>query len=269
MESNGFYVTLPSNSSIDIYPNNTLTKYIVRLPRTLYLKEGFEVALAEIMYPVSWNTMSDPNSYAIDVVDLKQIKFTTLFIPQAHYQSIEELINKINEVLHHYFDLNQMDNRTMRLVYDSLTEKTKYRGKYGFGLRISNELRDILGFEYNVPLEKRLENDEDVDKFHKVEADFKSNLERGFHALYVYCNVCKPQIVGDVYAPLLRTVAIMGKRNQHVNIFYNKLHYIPVRSREIDEIEIDIRDDTGNKVPFTFGKVVCKLHFRQNEALRS
>ena len=47
MESNGFYVTLPSNSSIDIYPNNTLTKYIVRLPRTLYLKEGFEVALAE------------------------------------------------------------------------------------------------------------------------------------------------------------------------------------------------------------------------------
>ena len=171
--------------------------------------------------------------------------------------------------MHHYFDLNQKDNRTIRLVYESLTEKTKYRGKYGFGLRISNELRDILGFEYNVPLEKRLENDEDVDKFHKVEADFKSNLERGFHALYVYCNVCKPQIVGDVYAPLLRTAAIMGKRNQHVNIFYNKLHYIPVRSREIDEIEINIRDDTGNKVPFTFGKVVCKLHFRQNEALRS
>ena len=53
MESHGFYVTLPSNASLDVHPDNTLSNYTVQLPRTLYLKPGFEVALAEIQYPLS------------------------------------------------------------------------------------------------------------------------------------------------------------------------------------------------------------------------
>ena len=43
---------------------------------------------------------------------------------------------------------------------------------------------------------------------------------------------------------------------------FESLHYIPVTRRDFDTIEIDIRDDTGRKLPFQFGHVVVKLHFR-------
>ena len=81
MESQGFYITLPSNASLDVYPNNTLTKYTVRLPRTLYLKEGYEVALAEIMYPVSWETLSRIEGYRFAVVNLIESYLTKMRLP--------------------------------------------------------------------------------------------------------------------------------------------------------------------------------------------
>ena len=111
--------------------------------------------------------------------------------------------------------------------------------------------------------------DADPKEEFSVTGMYKADIDRGFHALYVYCNICEPQIVGDVYAPLLRTVAIKGKRHDHTTMTYNQPHYISIATREISEIEIDIREDSGKKVSLTSGKVVCKLHFRQNETLHS
>ena len=51
MESTSFYITLPSNASMDYYSKNTACCYQIRLPRTFYLKGKYEVALAEIQYP--------------------------------------------------------------------------------------------------------------------------------------------------------------------------------------------------------------------------
>ena len=269
MESQGFYITLPSNASLDVYPNNTLTKYTVRLPRTLYLKEGYEVALAEIMYPVSWETLRHIEGHRLTVVNLIESNLTELLLPVSHYNSVEEFVGTINLTLDKFFEEINLPTGTLRLEYTSLTEKVTYKGKYGYALMLSYEIQEILGFDRNTPLAHKYEGKQDSDKFHIVEAQHASNVNRGFHALYVYCNICKPQIVGDIYAPLIRTVAVKGTRNQHITISYNPPHYVPLGTREISEIEIDIRDDTGMKVPFTFGKVVCKLHFKQNETIHS
>ena len=53
MEVTQFYLHLPSNSSLDKFPNNTLTEYRVGLPQTVSLTEDWEVALTEIHYPHS------------------------------------------------------------------------------------------------------------------------------------------------------------------------------------------------------------------------
>lgn len=265
MESRGFYITLPSNSSLDVHSNNTLTKYTVRLPRTLYLKRGFEVALAEIQYPVSWENLSNPSSYGIGIIKLENMEFNNLFLPQTHYQSIPELIQTINKNLSTWFDFHGLNPNTMRLDLDRITDMVTFIGSEGYALTLTNEMKDILGFPHEITLGREKPENQLEPEIHRITAEFKSDIHRGFHSLYVYCNVCEPQIVGDVYAPLLRTVAIKGKRNQHTTIAYNQPHYIPVGTREISEIEIDIRDDSGFKVPFTVGKVVCKLHFRQNE----
>lgn len=51
MEPDNFYVTLPSDGSIETYPANTLTHYKVKLPKALALQESWEVALMEVIYP--------------------------------------------------------------------------------------------------------------------------------------------------------------------------------------------------------------------------
>ena len=66
MESSSFYLTLPSNASKDIYPNNTASVYQIRLPRTMYLGNNYEVGLAEIQYPHTWPTFVDYEHYLIN-----------------------------------------------------------------------------------------------------------------------------------------------------------------------------------------------------------
>lgn len=79
METRGFYVTLPSNANMDIYPNNTQASYQVRLPRTLYLKNSYEVALVEAQYPISWKTFANEDSYEIAIFDRKAGRYLCLF----------------------------------------------------------------------------------------------------------------------------------------------------------------------------------------------
>jgi hypothetical protein len=49
-----FYLTLPSNSSMDYIPDNTLTNFTTRLPQMMDLDGSWEIGLAEIQYPHSW-----------------------------------------------------------------------------------------------------------------------------------------------------------------------------------------------------------------------
>ena len=53
MEVTQFYLHLPSNSSLDKFPQNTLTENRVSLPQTITLEGEWEVALTEIHYPHS------------------------------------------------------------------------------------------------------------------------------------------------------------------------------------------------------------------------
>src|SRR5206468_10454899 len=52
-----FYLTLPSNSSQQFFPDNTLTEFTTKLPSTIELTGEWEVGLAEIMFPRSWYTI--------------------------------------------------------------------------------------------------------------------------------------------------------------------------------------------------------------------
>ena len=72
-------------------------------------------------------------------------------------------------------------------------------------------------------------------------------------------------MVGDVKARLLRTVNIDGKDDKMVSRIYQTVQYVSVQRRQFDTMEIDIRDDTGRRVPFQQGKVIMTLHFRMRK----
>ena len=48
-----FYLTLPSNSSMDYYPQNTVAQYTTKLNSTIELDSDWEVGLTEISFPIS------------------------------------------------------------------------------------------------------------------------------------------------------------------------------------------------------------------------
>ena len=58
-----FYLTLPSNASMDVFPDNKTTSYRVQLPQNINLEGDKEVGLYSISYPNTWYTLQKGNNH--------------------------------------------------------------------------------------------------------------------------------------------------------------------------------------------------------------
>ena len=58
-----FYITLPSNASMTLYPNNKVNDYTTHLAQDVYFDGKWEVNLEEITFPYNWKEEAkDDNS---------------------------------------------------------------------------------------------------------------------------------------------------------------------------------------------------------------
>ena len=53
------------------------------------------------------------------------------------------------------------------------------------------------------------------------------------------------------------------KFGDQIHISYPNTYYMPLLVREFDTIEIDIKDDSGENIPFEKGRCIITLHFRK------
>jgi len=58
-----FYLTLPSNSSMDYYPQNTVAQYTTKLNSSIELDGEWEVGLTEISFPFSIENVVERECY--------------------------------------------------------------------------------------------------------------------------------------------------------------------------------------------------------------
>ena len=86
------------------------------------------------------------------------------------------------------------------------------------------------------------------------------------HSMYIYTNIIEHHIVGDTRAPLLRIVNVEGKPGETITKLYDSPHYVPIKQKLIGTVEIDIRDGSGQVIPFVTGTVIVKLHFRKRRS---
>ena len=160
-------------------------------------------------------------------------------VPSGFYHSPEALLEKINETCHrNVLSYNSHINRF---------EVTTSIGMFG-------NLHQLLGFRTKT-----------VDR--GTIAAHPPLLHRGIYSLYVYSNVCEYSLVGDTQVPLLRSVPLKSSTkfgDVESTVFMNPM-YIPVNKTFIDNIEIDIRDDAGEEIPFEEGRTVVVLHFRHKQ----
>lgn len=244
MEKGAFYITLPSNASQDLFPGNRIADYSVKLAKPVELKGCWEVALTEIQYPHTWNTLSKKDAKFTAVRERPRMVFEGTF-PAGYYHSVGAVVEAINDVLKettHYTDL--------RLYHDNVQRKTFYRGHEDHTAFITyGKLNRVLG---------NVQNRQRPDYLDRSCSD----VHGGFYTLFLYADMVQHQRVGDSYAPLLRCVQVSGENNSIVCMQYIKPEYLPVSKSHFDTISLQIRDDQGNIVSFKYGKVIVKLHFR-------
>ena len=236
------YVTLPSNSSLDYFPHNSLSSFTTKLATPLHLRGDWEVALVDVIYPHSWlNVNSQNNKYSFILRD--QV-MSAGRLPAGQYTDPQTICDALNESLP-----GSLKNNALFMV-NHTTCKVEARIKPETKINLSEGLAQLLGFS-----QKTLIDD--------TEASFLPDINGGLFALYVYTDIIENQRVGDVSAPLLRIVPTNPKKaGLVITHSYQLPHYLPVKTNYIDTVQVDIRSDFGEKIPFESGKVVVKLHFR-------
>ena len=256
-----FYITLPSNSSMHYYPNNTVTRYTTRLENAISLSGEWEVGLVEIQYQHTWFNLERGEgrvtySQAVEVRGKLTHLQNSLRLTPGYYDSTTDLIQMINDHIKDTADKFELSMFT-KFKYNPITKRLNADIHKGTSIHFSPALCAMLGLGAR---QSPIINTDDAPL--QWRAANACDINRGFSSIYVYCNVLEHIPVGDTKAPLLRIVHLSGKSGDNVHVIYEKPLYVPLQQKSFDSIEIDIRSDTGNPIPFEYGKVIVTLHFR-------
>ena len=267
-----FYLTLPSNSSTGYYPENTVSNYITHLSRAISLEGEWEVAVVEVHYPCSLLTLSENSTiiiYAYPKDQYEQLKSEARESGvEPNYDSILPTMEVATLTPGDYIDVQEvvsMINKhdvVKEYAYFNYEEKTKRNEincrSHVIQIELSDKLALQLGYSPG-------ENDLKKNNLSIRPANLRVGLPS---QMYIYCDIVEPQLVGDYMAPLLQMINIDTTNYVYGGsrfMQFHSPHYIPVLKASFESVEIDLRDNTGVKLPFKFGTSCVKLHFKRKE----
>ena len=260
-----FFITCPSNSSLELYPDNKVAHFKMRLNQPCELIGNYEVGLSQIQYPMSWNNIRrNRNGFSIRyerkplTLDAVGKSTKRLYrIAPGYYSDISKVVHEMKTLLTQP-KLNklgidiQYNDATRRVTIN--TKQSERHGEKLKSIKLKNDVAMLLGFK----------NDRLIKPNREVTSTFLALPSSGFHHMYVYCDVVQETAVGDVQAPLLRVLPAKMQSNElMIDTAFANVHYIPVARKQFSELEFKITDDVGNLVGFQQGKIVIVLHFRR------
>jgi uncharacterized protein (UPF0248 family) len=265
-----------------------MSNYKTRLAKEINLNvEQWEVGLAEIHYPVSWHNVRDGMFVLRKLVESKW-EYVKGRVPDNRYDSVEKLVKvlqrEIDEILGD-------QSRKIALSYTETRHIKLYLAE-NYELTLAPSLSKVLGFDeatcvfghpqgdltfpvdfapsrvFGTKYKFLDESDLECEYNHRksqdsVRSTFVADVNRGIKNLFIHCNIIESQLVGDLYVPLLRTIAVRGKTNEVVSESFANIHYVRIERSTFQEIELHITDETGANVTFEDGRVIVKLHFKR------
>lgn len=274
---NSFYITVLSDSSLNIFKNNTQSQFRTKLAKPIHIEKGqWEMALVELIIPSQIVNVSEEESkFKIVTTDLnlgkKMNKFShqcrkindqysyACCIPPGVYSSPEHLITEIDEAIQKAVGKLLHDNEmTFHIGYSTPKKRVKFNSTHTeMGLHFHPKLLMKLG---GVSMMMG-----DIYPTDKNPFPYGVDLNVGTNHLFIYSDLADFTFLGNIEAPILRVVPFESTRkdSNHTHEEFLNLHYIPISKSNFDEIEINIRGDTGEVVHFVEGKSMVKLHFRK------
>lgn len=283
MDSENFYVCLPSNSSLLAHAGNHGGSYTVDLPIPLQLaSHGWEVALSQIVFSQDWPVLVKGDIWVTACVNdvssgswkTCQQTFPTAVELAGAEDSMEGFLKKtvaplITRALT-AADIKEVDVKFTRTGTGdkkrvSFTSPTTTESKTPVRLQLSDTLLHILGFSRTQLVDGVYFQTDNQLKFNIGPSRFAPSRRRSVQTLWIYSDIIHPYITGHMLTPLLRTVDVDSRVDYGTTrvVDFERLEYHRVNGSEINSIRIAIYN-IGGKAPIEFAtNVTCKLHFQR------
>ena len=256
-------IELVSNASAQLFPDNTLSSVTNFLPEQLNLDGQWEVAISEISYPSIYQNVKEGKFMFSDKNVSKSFEF--FYLEPGLYPSITDIFGAMNVLI------RERHNHSENCITIKMSRRTQkvdiYLAKEGSGLALfSTDLGHIfgsnIGNEFGVMSRGKGP--------HKPE--FAHDIVR-IHFLMIYTDLIEYNIVGDTKTPLLRCFPFISKlksgdiitSGQYMNYqIFSNLQFRPLLKNSFHNIHIDLRDTSGEKIPFvSVGITRLVLMFRK------
>lgn len=289
--SDNFFITLMSNSSLSIFPDNTTTSFTVSLPQKITLPGKWEVGVAEIHYNYNFFNVTDGNN---------RIWITS--------NMIEPDETVYEAVLHEYDSENEgesgisTEEEENKNVNDSYITKCCeippgfYNNMHELIETINGKIMDMLAISSNLFLFNKTTNrcelntiELEKNSIEIIKLEGRLNIQLGFipcknvldtkisqhccniqfgvpDRMLIYTDIIEPTFIGHEKAYVIRIVSTQPKGmtfGDTCYVSYERMDYIGIEKREFEAISIDIREPSGNFMPFLYGVLTIKLHFRK------
>ena len=233
------------------------------LPEQLNLEGQWEVAFSVISYPPMYQNITEG---CFKSFDEKLLKSTSTYnLEHGLYTSITDIVEAMNTLIQEKNNHNEncitvkVSRRTQNIVI-MLANDTS-----GFAF-CSTDVGHIFGNNVGnhiVVLMKRKG---------PHEPQFAYDIVR-FHSLMIYSDLVEYNIVGDTKTPLLRYFPFISKLKRGDNITtgqymnyqtFSNLQFRPLLKNSFHIIHIDLRDPSGERIPFvSVGVTRLVLMFRK------
>ena len=262
-----FTVHLVSNASVNVYPDNTLASFRNQLPDNgLFLDGEWEVALSEITFPSLYKNVTKKSFFQFIHRKGDNPLVNMLWVPPGRYHSVQEVTDMAYLRYKEYFT-GAPDNPPWTHTFD------KHSGR--MALELDNEWSHLNFAKTEIGHMFGYKNLHILGKGPHV-GDFPVDLEV-FHTMFVNTNIVEHQIVGDAKNPLLRTIPLLSQVSElpgghkelvfdhtHIVRNFDMLEFRPVHLHNIDRIDLELRNETGELMPFMdFGRVSATLVFKK------
>jgi len=238
MESDNFFLTLPSNSSMKFYPENTMANFTTRLPQELRLIGKWAIGLSDIYLP---SKIGLPKFQ----FKLKAIAFgssnrdadTQTYTTEAKFfPSSNDLISHLNSI----YKMKPIQSEGVFKFYLNSINKVDITIPQNYVLEMDYELQYILGFREESKFIQT--NSEPYDQVIRAVTE---PIMTQLYTLFIYTNICEHQIVGDSLVPLLDIISVTNNSKITQHYRFEKPRYVNLNNKNITDIAIHIMDDKG------------------------
>ena len=247
MES--FTIELVSNSSAQLFPNNTLSSFTKFLPEQFNLEGRCEVAISEKSYPSMYQNVTVGTFMFFDKKFSKSSEFYCL--APGLYPSVTDIVEAMNTLIQERHNHSEI---CVTVKVSRRTQKVEiYLANEGsvlvfFGTDLEHISGCNVANEFGVMLRRKGP--------HKPK--FAYDIVR-IHSFMICTDLIQYNIVGDTKAPLLRCFLFISKlkagdimtTGQYMNYqTFSNLQFRPLLKNSFHSIHIDLRDTSGEKIAF-------------------